>query len=59
MRLLLEYPREVLIVIGLTMGGTLYFYIFTTYIQQFLVNTVGLSKSDATGCPPRRCSCSC
>jgi len=45
---LLQHPREVLIVIGLTAGGTLYFYIFTTYIQQFLANTVGLSKTDAT-----------
>ena len=46
--LLLQHPREVLIVIGLTAGGTLYFYIFTTYIQLFLANTVGLSKTDAT-----------
>jgi MHS family alpha-ketoglutarate permease-like MFS transporter len=46
--LLLQHPREVLIVLGLTAGGTLYFYIFTTYIQQFLANTVGLSKTDAT-----------
>ena len=46
--LLMQHPREVLIVIGLTAGGTLYFYIFTTYIQQFLANTVGLSKTDAT-----------
>lgn len=46
--LLMQHPREVLIVLGLTAGGTLYFYIFTTYIQQFLVNTVGLSKTAAT-----------
>jgi len=46
--LLLQHPREVLLVLGLTAGGTLYFYIFTTYIQQFLANTVGLSKTDAT-----------
>lgn len=46
--LLLRHPREVLIVIGLTMGGTLFFYTFTTYMQKFLVNTVGLSKSDST-----------
>jgi MHS family alpha-ketoglutarate permease-like MFS transporter len=47
-RTLLRYPRESLTVIGLTMGGTLYFYTFTTYMQKFLVNTVGLTKSDAT-----------
>jgi MHS family alpha-ketoglutarate permease-like MFS transporter len=46
--LLLRYPREVLIVIGLTMGGTLFFYTFTTYMQKFLVNTVGLSKGEST-----------
>ncbi|GFE80762.1 MFS dicarboxylate transporter [Steroidobacter agaridevorans] len=46
--LLLRHPREVLIVIGLTMGGTLFFYTFTTYMQKFLVNTVGLSKGEST-----------
>ncbi|MBM0105084.1 MFS transporter [Steroidobacter sp. S1-65] len=46
--LLLRHPREVLIVIGLTMGGTLFFYTFTTYIQKFLVNTVGLTKGEST-----------
>lgn len=46
--LLMKHPREVLIVIGLTMGGTLYFYTFTTYMQKFLVNTVGLTKSAST-----------
>ncbi|MGH8178029.1 MAG: MFS transporter [Steroidobacter sp.] len=46
--LLLRYPREVFIVIGLTMGGTLFFYTFTTYMQKFLVNTVGLTKGEST-----------
>ncbi len=45
---LLRHPREVLTVIGLTMGGTLFFYTFTTYMQKFLVNTVGLTKSEST-----------
>jgi MHS family alpha-ketoglutarate permease-like MFS transporter len=48
LQLLLQHPREVLIVIGLTMGGTLFFYTFTTYMQKFLANTVGLTKSTAT-----------
>ncbi len=48
MRLLLEHPREVLTVIGLTMGGTLSFYTFTTYAQKFLVTTTGFTKEDAT-----------
>jgi Major Facilitator Superfamily. len=37
-----------LIVVGLSMGGTLAFYTFTTYMQKFLVNTAGLTKSTAT-----------
>ncbi|HMN46213.1 MAG TPA: MFS transporter [Povalibacter sp.] len=48
LRLLLRYPRETLTVIGLTMGGTLFFYVFTNYMQKFLVNTVGLTKGEST-----------
>lgn len=43
-----QHPREVLTVIGLTMGGTLAFYTFTTYMQKFLVNTAGFAKDEAT-----------
>ena len=39
---------ETLTVIGLTMGGTLFFYVFTNYMQKFLVNTVGLTKGEST-----------
>jgi MHS family alpha-ketoglutarate permease-like MFS transporter len=46
--MLREHPRAVLVVIGLTMGGTLGFYTFTTYMQKFLVNTSGFSKGTAT-----------
>jgi MHS family alpha-ketoglutarate permease-like MFS transporter len=45
---LLRHPREVAIVIVLTMGGTLAFYTYTTYMQKFLVNTAGFSKDTAT-----------
>ncbi|MBF6023028.1 MFS transporter [Lysobacter niastensis] len=48
LRVLLQHPREVLTVVGLTLGGTLSFYTFTTYPQKFLVNTSGFSKADAT-----------
>lgn len=48
LRSLLRHPREVLTVVGMTMGGTLYFYTFTTYMQKFLVNTVGLEKNVST-----------
>jgi len=45
---LAAHPRAVLTVIGLTVGGTVAFYTFTTYMQKFLVNTSGFSKSSAT-----------
>ncbi|SJZ38937.1 MFS transporter [Sediminibacterium ginsengisoli] len=47
-RMLLSHPRAVLTVIGLTLGGTLAFYTYTTYMQKFLVNTVHLPKETAT-----------
>jgi MHS family alpha-ketoglutarate permease-like MFS transporter len=47
--LFLKHPREALIVFGLTAGGTIAFYTFTTYMQKFLVNTSGFSKDAATG----------
>jgi MHS family alpha-ketoglutarate permease-like MFS transporter len=45
---LLRHPKALLVVIGLTMGGTVAFYTFTTYMQLFLVNTAGMSKDIAT-----------
>ena len=48
MHLLMQHPRAVLTVVGLTLGGTLAFYTFTTYAQKFLVNTAGFSKEQAT-----------
>ena len=48
LRELLRHPREVATVIGLTAGGTLAFYTYTTYMQKYLVNTAGFSKADAT-----------
>lgn len=46
--LLKEHPKAVLTVVGLTMGGTLAFYTYTTYMQKFLVNTVHLTKERST-----------
>ena len=45
---LLSYPKEIAIVVGLTLGGTVAFYTFTTYMQKFLVNTSGFTKDTAT-----------
>jgi MHS family alpha-ketoglutarate permease-like MFS transporter len=46
--LIMKHPREALLVLGLTAGGTLAFYAYTTYLQKFLVNTTGFSKDTAT-----------
>ncbi len=43
-----HHPRAVLTVVGLTMGGTIAFYTYTTYMQKFLINTVKLSKEEST-----------
>lgn len=48
LRELLRHPRELAIVVGLTMGGTLAFYTYTTYMQKYLVNSAGMSKDTAT-----------
>ena len=47
-RALVKYPREVLLVVGLTMGGTTAFYTYTTYMQKFLRLSVGLDDSQTT-----------
>ncbi len=48
LKALFQHPKAVLTVIGLTVGGTVAFYTFTTYMQKFLVNTSGFSKNTAT-----------
>lgn len=48
MRRLLQHPKQLATVVGLTMGGTLAFYTYTTYMQKYLVNSVGMNKADAT-----------
>jgi MHS family alpha-ketoglutarate permease-like MFS transporter len=48
LRQLLQHPKAVAIVVGLTLGGTIAFYTYSTYMQKFLVNTVQLTKSQST-----------
>jgi MHS family alpha-ketoglutarate permease-like MFS transporter len=48
LRGLLAHPREVAIVVGLTLGGTVAFYTYTVYMQKFLVNSAGFSKDTST-----------
>ena len=58
-RLLMQHPREVLIVIGLTMGGTLYFYVHD--VHPAVPREHGRPVEDRTQRSSRRhrCSCSC
>lgn len=37
LRLLAHYPKQVLTVVGMTLGGTISFYTYTTYLQQFMI----------------------
>jgi MHS family alpha-ketoglutarate permease-like MFS transporter len=48
LRTLMAHPRAVLTVIGLTMGGTLAFYTYTTYMHKFLVNSAGMATHTAS-----------
>lgn len=48
LRALMRHPRAVLTVVGLTLGGTVAFYTYTTYMLKFLVNSVGMDKATAT-----------
>ncbi|QEA51369.1 MFS transporter [Leuconostoc lactis] len=48
LRGLLRYPKAVLTVMGLTLGGTIAFYTYTTYLQKFMINTTGLPKQTVT-----------
>ncbi len=45
---LLAHKREALLVIALTMGGTVAYYTYTTYLTKYLSNTAGLAKETAT-----------
>ena len=48
LRGLFAYPRELLLVVGLTAGGTAAFYTFTTYMQTFVKQSVGLTDDQTT-----------
>ena len=43
-----EYPVPLFVVFALAIGGTVSFYTWTTYMQKYLVNTSGISKSAAS-----------
>ncbi|WP_107082178.1 MFS transporter [Streptomyces caatingaensis] len=47
-RALLRHRREAFLVVALTMGGTVAYYTYTTYLTKYLSNSAGLSKQTAT-----------
>ncbi|MGW1527279.1 MFS transporter [Streptomyces sp. NPDC001588] len=48
LRALWRHKREAFLVIALTMGGTVAYYTYTTYLTKYLSNSAGLSKETAT-----------
>jgi MHS family alpha-ketoglutarate permease-like MFS transporter len=47
-RALLKYPKEIALVVGLTLGGTVAFYTYATYAQKFLETTAGIPRKTVT-----------
>ena len=47
-RALMSHWREMLIVVGISIGGTSAFYTYTTYMQKFLKLSVGLDDAEVT-----------
>ena len=45
---LLQHSRQLLLVVGITIGGTSAFYTYTTYMQKFLKLSVGLDDAQVT-----------
>ena len=45
---LIQHRRELLLVVGMTIGGTSAFYTYTTYMQKFLKLSVGLDEVQVT-----------
>ncbi|MEV7095211.1 MFS transporter [Amycolatopsis sp. NPDC051045] len=48
LRALIKYPKEIALVVGLTLGGTVAFYTFATYSQKFLENTAHIPRRQVT-----------
>lgn len=48
LRALMQYPKQLAAVFALAIGGTVSFYVFTTYMQKYMVNTSGIAKEDAS-----------
>jgi MHS family alpha-ketoglutarate permease-like MFS transporter len=46
--LIRHHPREALLVIAITAGGTASFYAYTVYMQKYLANTIGFDRATAS-----------
>ncbi|WP_279628180.1 MFS transporter [Streptomyces recifensis] len=48
LRALWEHRREAGLVMALTLGGTVAYYTYTTYLTKYLIGSAGMAKSTAT-----------
>ncbi len=48
LRLLWRHRRQALLVMALTLGGTVAYYTYTTYLTKYLVGTAGMARNTAT-----------
>jgi len=46
--LMVQYRRQILLSVGMSVGGTVAFYTFTVYLQKYMINTSGFSRETAT-----------
>lgn len=44
---LTQHPKRFALVVGVTLGGTVTYYTFTTYLKDYAVVSLGLSRADA------------
>ena len=43
-----QHPRQAITILGLTAGGSMIFYVYTTYMQKFLTISAGFTRDRAT-----------
>ncbi len=43
-----QHPRQAITILGLTAGGSMIFYVYTTYMQKYLTITSGFTRVEAT-----------
>ncbi|MFH9353323.1 MFS transporter [Kitasatospora sp. NPDC017646] len=48
LRSLWEHRRQAVLVMALTLGGTVAYYTYTTYLTKYLIGSAGLAKNTAT-----------